>query len=210
MKIASVYYRGCHPFDTLFPACEAVFIDSPDQITPDINLIIFHGGADISPSIYKQTAARWCAATNTLSRRDEVELACMQRANELHIPTFGICRGAQLQCAFNGGALVQDVEHHYGQHYIHTVQGDLLTVNSIHHQMMIPDDGSIIMAWASGIGKGTYKGEKGPINVVKEPEAVYFPRTRSFGVQWHPEMMSADAPSTIWAVNTMMEKGILV
>lgn len=209
MKIASVYYRGVHPFDTFFPSAEIVFVDSPEQVTEDIGLLIFHGGADISPSIYGQKAARWCYAGDTLSRRDEVELACMKRAAELKVPTFGICRGAQLQCAFNGGTLVQDVDNHSGVHQIITADAKSLTVNSIHHQMMLPDAGSIILAWAPDLAKGTYMGEKGPINVNKEAEAVYFPRTRSFGVQWHPEMMEASAPATRWVFNAMMERGIL-
>lgn len=49
-------------------------------------------------------------------RRTTVELALVKRANEIHKPTMGICRGAQLANVYFGGTIKNVEEHNYKLH----------------------------------------------------------------------------------------------
>src|SRR3989304_5002170 len=88
------------------------FMESFMQFFPDLflvrseedialcDLIIFSGGEDINPEIYKQE--------NTESRginlkRDEYELAVLHYAKKWGTKLLGVCRGHQLLNAYFGG-----------------------------------------------------------------------------------------------------------
>ena len=190
MRLVSALYAEWHPFDAIFDGYEMVSFSDPDNLLAG-DILIVHGGADISPSLYNKKVSRLTHASETPSRRDAMEWAMMQRAKELNIPIIGICRGAQMLCALAGGFLVQHVNNHGGYHMVVTHDEQKFVVNSLHHQMMYPFDVEHKMiAWTPSRRSDVYVDEDKQIEVPVEPEFVYFPQVKGFAIQWHPEMMS--------------------
>lgn len=107
-------------------------------ITRDIleaDLIMFTGGADISPSIYGEKISRTYWGNE---HRDKVEIEVFKKAVELNIPMIGICRGLQLICGLCGGRVIQDVSNHAGcSHNITFKDGFQCVTTSLHHQWYI-------------------------------------------------------------------------
>jgi anthranilate/para-aminobenzoate synthase component II len=166
-------------------------IYNPFDLTAD-GALLLHGGADISPSIYKQEPNDYCFADRKPSYRDELELAMIERARKLDIPIIGICRGAQLLCAVDGGYLIQHIHGHTdGNHsIIDTRTSEVITSNSCHHQMMAPakDRDNIILAECRSITIG-YDDYSRRNEYPSCPEIVYFPKLKAIGIQGHPEWM---------------------
>jgi gamma-glutamyl-gamma-aminobutyrate hydrolase PuuD len=113
-------------------------LNSVENVTPDIDLLILTGGEDISPSRYNE---RYYGASGCNPERDEVEFAILERYLRIaHSPRIlGVCRGHQLLNIQFGGSLIQDMEK--GHSYTHNVEWSeghpfswLETVNSMHHQ----------------------------------------------------------------------------
>lgn len=164
----------------------------------DISAVLFGGGEDISPTFYRSTPNPY---TSSDSGRDWAELNMYRRAKKAKLPTFGICRGMQFQCAMNGGSLIQHVEGHHELHTVYTANGRFI-VNSIHHQMCYPwlsDREFRILAHTKNLSN-CYQGgllENGQVEAFQapsvEPEAILWPATRDFGVQWHPELLGQEA-----------------
>lgn len=183
-------------------------VRKPDDIDGDDGFLVLWGGGDISPSLYGQMPGKFTAQNHVPSDRDKAEVALYNRAKELRLPILGICRGAQLACALEGGTLVQDVTNHNGGHHvIHCSNGAMLQTSSVHHQMLYPwNIEHKLLAYAPGLS-AHYWGENNEelsfptkayqafsgIHKVKEPEIVYFPQSRCLAIQGHPEFMSPSA-----------------
>lgn len=152
--------------------------------------LLLHGGADISPSIYQQMPNKYCNADTIPSQRDAIEMEMIQQARKMNLPIVGICRGAQLLCAIDGGTLCQHIENHTGSR--HTIQDkrtkELYVSNSCHHQMMQPSKYAQIIASCNTIVEGIDENNQ-VISINDVPEIVYFPRLRALGIQGHPEWM---------------------
>lgn len=161
-----------------------------DLKSKEIKLLVLHGGADISPSIYGMPMG-YTHASERPSARDEIEMELVKACQEEGIPILGICRGAQLLCAMSGGKLWQDVEAHGRPHPI-IFRGEEFMTNSCHHQMMIPTEEDRVLAVAPNQSPFKYKdGSFEPVEDRNpEPEIVYFPKLRGLGVQGHPEWLS--------------------
>lgn len=155
-------------------------------------VLVLEGGADVEPYRYGSTNQRLLANSN--SRRDNHDFSVLSTAIDFAIPVFGICRGHQVLGVHFGCTLYQDLYADLGA--VHTYTHNALTsdkefsdamgadeqglfgVNSIHHQAIHhlpyttehkilatnPEDGII--------------------------EAMLYPKLRSMGVQWHPELLS--------------------
>lgn len=153
-------------------------------------VLLLHGGADISPSIYNQKNNNHCFAPNTPSDRDLLEMAFVNQAVKMNIPIIGICRGAQLLCALDGGTLIQHIDGHTGS--AHTIvdcnTGEYYKSNSCHHQMMVPrkDNNSNILAACTTETHGIDENNK-EIKIKFVPEIIYFPDLQGLGIQGHPE-----------------------
>ena len=72
----------------------------------EADLVVFGGGADISPELYGQEPL---PQTYFDEDRDTHEIWAYNKCVTSKIPMFGICRGAQFLHAMNGGKLWQDV-----------------------------------------------------------------------------------------------------
>jgi putative glutamine amidotransferase len=204
MILYSALYDCFHPFDVFntFDSCRVV--DHPRDLK-EPGMLIIHGGEDISPTLYHKKKSRRTWAGESPSSRDAAEWALIKEAKTLGIPIMGICRGAQMLCAFAGGFLVQDVSRHAGRHHnVKTKDDHLFPVNSLHHQMMYPFDVEHEMiGWTPAKLSDHYDSEDELIEVPVEPEFVYFPECKGYAVQWHPEMLPANVLSTKYVVNRL-------
>ena len=156
--------------------------------------LLFTGGHDVGPAVYGQEKSEKCGDTCEL--RDNMEAYLLDRALEMNMPVFGICRGIQFFNAHLGGSLYQDlpseyeckVEHHMSPPYDRQAHGvevksDTLLasiigagvheVNSYHHQA--------IKKLAEGVIASAVS-EDGLIEGIEVKN-----RKFAMAVQWHPE-----------------------
>lgn len=110
------------------------FVDDP----LDADMVIFTGGADVSPKEYGETAIAKTLADPARDKEDN-ELYDLCIANG--IPMLGICRGAQFLWVKKGGKLYQHVDkHNSGEHDIYMfAEGKKYRASSVHHQMARPE-----------------------------------------------------------------------
>lgn len=164
-----------------------------------IDALILWGGEDISSSYYKeephpQTDNR----TGIPSKRDIQEWKAMQWCFQNKVPIIGICRGAQFLCVFSGGSLVQHVNGHHRNHAVVTSTNKQMETSSCHHQMMyLKGVKHNLLAWSLVPQSSVYEGENKKVYQdmfqAREPEVVYFPRTRGLAIQGHPEWMPEES-----------------
>jgi len=197
-RLISAIFDEKSPFDYIFD--ERINSDDPAVLDqPDVRALILWGGEDISPSLYGHGLCAMTDATTEPSRRDRIELTMAKRAVELGIPMIGICRGAQFLCALSGGTLIQHVTGHAGRsHEIITNKGESYITNSVHHQMMNPFEvDHELLAWCPTNLSKLYLGAndthvaKAYRDDFKEPEIVWFPKTKALCIQGHPEYSNA-------------------
>lgn len=137
----------------------------------DSDLVVFTGGEDVGTNYF----------------RDAHEGRVFREAKNSYMPMLGICRGAQFLHVMNGGRLHQHVDGHLRGHEVHTWDGKKVPVTSTHHQMldMGGAKGYKLLAWASIVGD-------------TDPEVVYYRRTNSLCVQFHPEMAPGGSPCRMY------------
>jgi putative glutamine amidotransferase len=180
----------------------ALGADVPIKITAadyakTLDGLVLHGGADVWPGSYGQTAVRpeW----NGDALRDAYEIELTHAFVAAGKPVFGICRGLQVMNVAFGGTLYQDLEtqvsgahrhmdrpaYERNLHAIDIVAGSKLErllanseckrINSIHHQG-IRDLAPELVVEARCV-------EDGVIEAVRHSKLPHVS-----GVQWHPEL----------------------
>ena len=153
----------------------------------DANLVVFTGGADLTPSLYGK---KQHPTTGNNWNRDVAELEEYKKAKQLGLAMIGICRGSQWLAAMNGGSLVQHQSHPY-LHSITTNDGRKFITSSTHHQRAslkeIEKDVELL-AWAEHLSPYSYgESDQDILDEEKEAEIVYYASTNSLGIQGHPE-----------------------
>lgn len=207
MQMYSVLYDSqSDPFGltTTKPIC----VKYPQDIPNDAKgYLLLHGGEDISPGIYKQKPNRFCNAIPEASRRDQIEINMITRAKELGLTILGICRGAQLLCALDGGTLVQHIVGHTStNHNIIDNYGDNIgKSNTAHHQMMVPRDSRTteVLGRVNQPILG-YSEEDTLREYQNVPEIVVFRNYKALGVQFHPEWMTTTDHIVTWCRNYIL------
>jgi putative glutamine amidotransferase len=157
--------------------------------------LVLTGGEDIDPKHFDQSPHEKTGAPH--AARDAYEIALATAARDRRMPTFAICRGAQLMNVALGGTLVQDIgsqratdiQHDQSArrtervHAISVDEGSLLSqivgaaeisVNSSHHQS--------IDQIASGL-RVTATSNDGIVEAIESTDPAWW----MLGVQWHPE-----------------------
>lgn len=153
------------------------------------DIFVFTGGEDINPALYGEEPHSSVSFSDFRDRR-ELDAYSTIPADVLK---FGICRGGQLLNVLNGGKLYQHVDGHHGNHLIKdTKTNALMMSNSIHHQMMIPGPGAVILATANMStfrinAHGDLLRERNDFDTYSDPEVIWYPKTNSLCVQGHPE-----------------------
>ena len=176
-----------------------------EQICRTVNGLLFTGGQDVSPDLYREVKNDCCG--EICLPRDQMEAVLFSLfVMEMNKPAFGICRGIQFLNALLGGTLYQDLGTQFkiGPPLVHQQKppydkfshkvnitldsplykllgADEITVNSCHHQGIKELSGELVcMAEA----------EDGLV------EAVYIPgRKFAWALQWHPEYSPNDEHS---------------
>jgi putative glutamine amidotransferase len=164
--------------------------------------VLLWGGVDINPAIYGQKPH---PKTQPFSdRRDQEELRQLRQAIENDIPVIGVCRGAQLICAFNGGTLYQHTNDHNVSHDIHTKDGIFKEVEAGHHQMMNPKGNFVVYGYDGRVSVAE-DAEGRSHTIVDAPEIIWYPDTKCLAIQPHPEWMPSDYPFNVWLNNLIFK-----
>jgi hypothetical protein len=165
------------------------------KVEPD--LVLFTGGADVSPELYKEEVH---PRTGHFPKRDEVEGLIYLGCYGADLKMAGICRGGQFLNVMNGGGMYQDIDNHTREHIALILEtGRFIPVSSTHHQMMIPGDGSVVKALAHESTRKEWM-EGGDVitntDEAMDVEVVLYPESGCLCFQPHPEMFSQGHPCT--------------
>lgn len=198
-----------NPFDAVF----ARKVDVSTGSLAEIDAVVFWGGTDIHPSYYNEKAhpRSQVAGLSAPPPRDVFEWKMMLWCKMNDVPMIGVCRGAQLMCAFAGGSLIQHVDGHHGDHNMITDDGRNMGTTSCHHQMMYPYDvNHELLAWAAPALSRVYQ-DGGVHNITnmsdkREPEVVYFPDINGLAIQGHPEWAATSSPFNQYVLELVREK----
>jgi len=180
---------------------EIEFLESKLENVQQADLVFFTGGHDVDPSIYGTSKNK---KTNSNLERDKLEREFYNEARKYDMPMFGTCRGCQLITALQPhGYLFQHVNGHavFSPHEVEFNNGKKMLATSTHHQMMYPWNvpGFELIAWSATNLSDIYEmsTERDAIRQLpdnKEPEIVYYNKSRCLAVQPHPENMRKDSP----------------
>lgn len=213
-RLISALYNESSPFQFIFD--EQIATQDPSDLkTTKASALIIWGGEDISPSIYGHELSSKTGAQKEPSIRDRLEMQFAKQAIELGIPIIGICRGAQLMCAVSGGTLIQHVTGHaiIGGHLVVTNDKKEFVTNSVHHQMLNPFKvDHELLAWCPTKLSRVYIGPNDTLvneayaKDFKEPEIVWFPKTKALCIQGHPEYGNAQLPFIRYCLKLVEER----
>jgi putative glutamine amidotransferase len=165
--------------------------DVARTVVSRIDALVVSGGADVDPGRYGAEPHRRTAAWR--EDRDAWETALLQAAEEIALPTLGVCRGMQLMAVAAGGSLHQHTpelvgheEHNpggdaFGRTSVRTAEGSRLRavigehaeVGCHHHQSVEVHPGFDAVAWAFD----------GSLEAMEQPGDRF-----CLAVQWHPEV----------------------
>jgi len=154
-------------------------------------LILFSGGADVNPKLYGDESPNNLCYYN--EKRDSLDIKIFKHAQKNNIKMTGICRGLQFLNVMSGGTLIHHLDHHSGTSHIFISKRlhSPITVNSLHHQMVIPHKNSFTIGTTVKQLSEVYFGNNDqPIHRHElDAEALYMPNINACGVQYHPEML---------------------
>lgn len=163
-------------------------LDQTLSLLPRVDAVVLHGGGDIDPARYGQTAAT-DDLYGIVDVHDDVELAVCLEAIARDLPVLAICRGMQVLNVALGGTLHQHIgeEHRMRHHDIDVGAGSLLAdavgpdrltdSHCVHHQAVDRLGGGLRITASTA---------DGVIHAVEHGDASWV-----LGVQWHPEDTSA-------------------
>ena len=173
--------------------------------------LILPGGNDINPRYYGEEPHPY--TQHPVYQRDLREFSMAEHAIKTGQPIVGVCRGAQLLCILNGGKLYQHSEPHKQNHAIKCIpypSGEDLSFDNVsagHHQIMIPSGNYEVLGWNPNETKVWTSATE--FHIEKNcPEIVWWPETKSLGIQAHPEWAHPDEPWAKYIDNLMAELGI--
>jgi gamma-glutamyl-gamma-aminobutyrate hydrolase PuuD len=210
------------PFEFIYnySTDEAEFLKHPKKF----DLVLFTGGEDVSPSLYKEVPRTNMVYSNI--GRDRREATIFNTAKVNRIKMAGICRGVQFLNVMHGGRMMHDIKGHCTinvnnepGHIMKSHSCKAIVTNSYHHQACIPSKDAYVIGWVNNNNLLKLYGNYGvefkmlPKIIV---EALLFHETMSYGVQYHPEMMSITTEGFMWFqeliydVATLKSKKILL
>lgn len=162
------------------------------RMSPDVSLVQFIGGADVSPVIYGE---KQITKTRVDETRDLNDAAYYAIAKRMGLKMAGICRGGQFLNVMCGGSMYQDVNGHatgMSHNLMDLDTGEVVSVSSTHHQMMIPGATAEVVAVADvsrtrTTDKGTVERSEGEDDI----EVLFYKDEQCLCFQPHPEFYNA-------------------
>lgn len=159
----------------------------------DADVVVLMGGADISPQWYGQKKHYLC--NSFYEAMDNRTAYLIKHAFQYEKPLIGICRGAQMINAVVGGSMYQHVDGHNQNHMIvDKVTDNRYLVNSIHHQMMIPNSSLaeiVAVAENTDMTERHYMDGDTPVTLYgksePEVEVIWYKHVQALCYQAHPE-----------------------
>ncbi len=177
--------------------------EPPEELLSALDGLVLTGGGDLDPALYG--GLQHATIYGVDAERDLSELALARRVSATDLPTFAICRGAQVINVALGGTLIEhlpdergdqiahgpapDVDR-YEQHEVEVEPGSKLaevmgvtscSPPSWHHQA--------VRAIAPGLTVVARAADQ-TIEAFEQPGHPWL-----VGVQWHPEVTAASDPS---------------
>ena len=169
----------------------------------DFILVMFTGGEDVDPAMYSDDSPLGLCGSSP--ERDRFERTIFRHALINNIPMIGICRGFQFLNVMAGGRLMHHITGHGGTTHPFDSHGlkSSITVNSFHHQMVIPNVDSHLIGWSVDKRSEEYYGKNDELEKWGGPEveAAIFPKIRACGVQYHPEWMPSKSDGFMFFYN---------
>lgn len=171
-----------------------------DEILQKIDGLIISGGGDIDAKYFNEVPIPESGEANHF--RDEYDVALIIAAARRQVPMFGICRGMQVINVIFGGSMYQDIKAQYDGFSLNhsqaearnittqtamirdntllaTIAGtDNLAINSFHHQS--------VRRIANGFQEVAFTSD----GICEAIESGFYD---VFGVQWHPEHLTAES-----------------
>lgn len=204
-KKYKVYVVGGGNYAASWFTCENKKIFEFTNLAELADIAVFTGGSDINPEFYGQKKLK---CTYDFPERDNYEKKMFYFFKKKGTIMIGICRGFQLINSLSGGDMYQDIRH-YGGHDFYTHDGNTFKINSLHHQLVkldkTPRDLYRILGWSPGSSYYVTDKESKQNEGQRDVEAAYYPKTKGFGVQFHPEMMSDNSPVNKWLREQLTE-----
>ena len=182
LKLSRAYSRALYLCGAIpVVLCPTDRANEISELTEHFDGIVFTGGIDISPELYRETFCHEKTEVNI--ERDLFELRLFKAFYERKKSILGICRGIQLINVALGGTLFQHIENHSGVNHTVCVSGRLLELsenkkevitNSTHHQALkdLGKDLEVVACADDGIIEGVCDFSHGKYLL---------------GVQFHPE-----------------------
>jgi putative glutamine amidotransferase len=175
----------------MLPPISGLIDDIPDLLAR-VDAVVFHGGGDIDPRRYGQTATEE-SLYGIVPEHDEMELAMIAAAVDADKPVLAICRGMQVLNVALGGTLVQDIGSEDHWHRFTAVDLDAgsrvakamgteapAQCHCVHHQALdqLGNGLRVVGRHADGI-----------LHAVEHDTARWI-----VAIQWHPEDSAAEDP----------------
>ncbi|NYI44535.1 putative glutamine amidotransferase [Nocardioides aromaticivorans] len=177
-----------------------------DGLVRRLDGLVVSGGGDVDPALYGG------ATDDELLRgvnhaRDVAERSALDAAFASGIPVLAICRGLQFVNVVLGGTLYADLARDRPGPIAHRAGEEVL--DRVCHDVEV-EPGTLLAAWLGDAGTIAVNSEHhqgirdlapGLTAVAHAPdglvEAVQLPERRLVGVQWHPEILWPNEPSSL-------------
>lgn len=160
--------------------------------------LLLTGGADINPSYYGQDFKENMGVISP--ERDEGELLLLKEFYKTNKPILGICRGHQLINVFLGGTLFQDLKYSGAEVLKH--RQDFYPELAVHKVNILDKDNMLAKLYGKEVMTNSFHHQavdklgKGLTTIATTADGIieaFQMKSRDFlyGIQWHPEMMTA-------------------
>ena len=120
-----------------------------ENIMKDVDGVIFMGGEDIRPTLFRISEEEKNFGETINATRDVSDYLLMAYCLENDIPMLAICRGKQMLAIVSGGSLIQDIPHYYAEmgkvdQNAHRIPAGIKGRSYARHDIDIIDQNSLI------------------------------------------------------------------